>query len=133
MQSDDLYEDIQELTTSDLLDEPPGLPGLASAGVSVSVTAATSPNATAAPAPPNRPRFVPSALSRPIREKSRSSGGAEVKSRSGNESKAQHLFEEAIEAEQAGDPASALRHVKLALVFNPSEPRYRALLDKLQR
>lgn len=132
-----LHEDLLELTTQDLFEDPPaeqkpkrGLPRPTSG---ISVTAAAPAASPPPAAPSDRPRFVPSAVSRPIRERSRKSAGPDVKSSTDNASKARGLFDEALQAEEAGDRPAALRHVKLALAFDPNEPRYQALLEKLKR
>lgn len=102
-----MNEDALELTTDDLLIEEPE---------------------------PPRPRFVPSVLSRPIKEKSRAhpqSAQEEQGSSTGLAAKARAFYEEALEAERAGDRAAAIRHVKLAITFDPRQQRYQEMLKKL--
>ncbi len=134
-----MTEDAYELTTEDLIETfdtdsiaPPsvqvGLPTPRTRS-NVSVTGATPPPAPTA----DRPRFVPSALSRPIKERTRSQ--RELKLDEGPTSlvsKAAAFFEEALEAEREGDVAAAIRHVKLAMTFNPADPRYAGFLSKLR-
>jgi hypothetical protein len=47
--------------------------------------------------------------------------------------KAVTFYEQALEAQRAGDMKAAVRHVKLAITFDPSDPRFHALLSRLAR
>ena len=79
-------------------------------------------------------KFVPSAISRPIKERSRTQSQAKPpEGNTGMAAKAASFYEEALEAQRAGDAAAAVRHLKMAITFNPNEPRYQELLSKLGR
>jgi hypothetical protein len=83
---------------------------------------------------PPRPKIVPKVLSRPIRERSRARPQEKVEDAPrGLASKAASFLEQALEAQKAGDLKAAIRHVKIAITFDPQEPRYRELLSKLER
>ena len=124
-----MKEDIYELTTEDLvLEEPkPGAklptPQQRSA---ISVTGA----AAAPQAEPAKPRFVPTARAAPIKEKSKQRI-EEKKEPTSMATKAASFFEQAQEAEQAGDKAGAIRHIKMAITFDPSELKYQDMLRRL--
>ena len=83
---------------------------------------------------PQRPKIVPKVLSRPIRERSRARPQEKVEDApKGLASKAATFIEQALEAQRAGDLKAAIRHVKIAITFDPQEPRYGELLSRLER
>lgn len=116
---------------------PPPLPGAAPV-LSPSAPPTSSTAATAAPARPAAPPrpATPSPAASPRKREEPGSGSGEAAAPAVSfemQRKAARIFEQAEKDIAEGNLSSAIMNVKLALIYNPSEKRYRHCLEEWER